>query len=333
MNKFYYPQVKAIDADQGIYEAMITTEVVDRDDEIMLVDGARLDNYLKNPIVLFGHNYTTAEAVVGRTLEINKISNKGIRARFQFADEVSEQAALVKRLWAGGFLNAVSIGFVPYQHEYRDIDGKNVRVYTDWELLEFSIVPVPANQEALRMALKALEEKRAEKRAVPYADHGISYDDWDAPALGDFTDESMEALDDDEKMRIAAHFAWSANLPPMKYEDLKLPHHAATRRGVGKAVWRGVTAAMAALFGARGGVNIPQNDIPDVYDHLAKHYRQFGQEPPVLESVNYEYGKHDAPIAEPNVTASENDVSDEMVGRLIDVLSRFIQTISEVINE
>ena len=40
---------------------------------------------------------------------------------------------------------------------------------------------------------------------------------------------------------------------------------------------------MAALAGARGGVDIPNADIPDVYRHLAAHYKEFDKEPPELK--------------------------------------------------
>ena len=42
---------------------------------------------------------------------------------------------------------------------------------------------------------------------------------------------------------------------------------------------------MAALKGARGGVDIPVEDIPKVYRHLAKHYKEFNREPPPLKDV------------------------------------------------
>ena len=37
---------------------------------------------------------------------------------------------------------------------------------------------------------------------------------------------------------------------------------------------------MAALFGARGGVAIPDADRRGCYSHLSKHYKQFDKEPP-----------------------------------------------------
>lgn len=159
--KTYTVETKAIDAEKGIYEALISTESVDRDGDILKAEGADLTNFNKNPVVLFGHNYRDATAVVGKALEVVKEAGQGIRARFQFADkETSPHADLVHRLWRGGFLNATSVGFIPNQHEARkDEDGNDTeygRTYTEWELLEFSIVPVPANQEALRLAYKEM---------------------------------------------------------------------------------------------------------------------------------------------------------------------------------
>uniref|UniRef100_A0A6M3M4J7 Putative prohead protease n=1 Tax=viral metagenome TaxID=1070528 RepID=A0A6M3M4J7_9ZZZZ len=63
--------------------------------------------------------------------------------------------------------------------------------------------------------------------------------------------------------------------------DTKLPHHMPD----GKVVWRGVAGAMAALLGGRGGVDIPAGDRPKVYNHLARHYREFKKEPPDFHST------------------------------------------------
>jgi hypothetical protein len=48
------------------------------------------------------------------------------------------------------------------------------------------------------------------------------------------------------------------------------------------AVWRGVVAAMAALNGARGGVDIPDSEREAAYAHLVRYYEKFDKEPPEL---------------------------------------------------
>ncbi|MEM2122918.1 MAG: hypothetical protein QXE79_04695 [Candidatus Bathyarchaeia archaeon] len=74
-------------------------------------------------------------------------------------------------------------------------------------------------------------------------------------------------------------FAWVDPESSDDYAGYKLPHHDIID-GELVVVWRGVAAAMAALLGARGGVDIPAGDRRAVYDHLARHYRQFEEEPP-----------------------------------------------------
>lgn len=127
----------------------------------------------------------------------------------------------------------------------------------------------------------------ASKAAVPYKDTGAADEgaEWSAPTMKDFTGEMWEDLSDAEKTRIAAHFAWQASSPPETFGDLKLPHHQAGTSGVGKAVWRGVAAAMGALLGARGGVSIPDGDRKAVYNHLAKHYAQWDKEVPDFKFI------------------------------------------------
>jgi len=73
--------------------------------------------------------------------------------------------------------------------------------------------------------------------------------------------------------------AWYDSENPDVKASYKLPHHLPD----GRVVWRGVAAAMAALLGARGGVDIPSADRRGVFAHLVGHYRQFDKEPPEFE--------------------------------------------------
>jgi hypothetical protein len=47
-----------------------------------------------------------------------------------------------------------------------------------------------------------------------------------------------------------------------------------------KAVPRGVMAAGAIIDGARGGIDIPKNDVDRVRSHLAKYYKKMGDVAP-----------------------------------------------------
>ena len=95
-----------------------------------------------------------------------------------------------------------------------------------------------------------------------------------------------------EKYRLG--FAWYDESDPENFSSYKLPHHEVIS-GRLCVVWRGVAAAMAALFGARGGVNSPDKDRKSVYEHLAAHYKQFDKEPPSYEKL-CELSKLDEPL-------------------------------------
>lgn len=147
-----------IDADERSVTAIITTDGVDRDREVLLPKGADVEQFSKNPVVLWAHDYVSVP--IGKALWL-KPGRKKITAKVQFAD--TEQGEEVFQLFKGGFLNAFSVGFRPtksHQPTPEDIKKKpewaNVyRVFDEWELLEFSVVPVPANAEALAIAVKS----------------------------------------------------------------------------------------------------------------------------------------------------------------------------------
>ncbi|MEM4497323.1 MAG: phage capsid protein [Nitrososphaerota archaeon] len=82
--------------------------------------------------------------------------------------------------------------------------------------------------------------------------------------------------------KYARGFAWYDAENRETLGAYKLPHHEVID-GELCVVWRGVVAAMAALMGARGGVDIPTDERRGVYNHLAKHYEQFEREPPSFE--------------------------------------------------
>jgi len=117
-------------------------------------------------------------------------------------------------------------------------------------------------------------ENEVEKKVIPYKDLGIAPESeaWDGP--GEISKASVEDLKlmcgwyDDEKAEDKSSY--------------KLPHHHAEGH---KAVWRGVAAAMGALLGARGGTDIPEADRKGIYNHLSKHYKEFGKEPPEFKMV------------------------------------------------
>ena len=147
MKRFYFPVVKG-ETIGNIASATITTNDLDRQNEVIEPDGMALTNYMSNPVVLYGHAYGGEESIpVGRATSLEIVhtgDRKAIRAQWEWqADDVTPLISAVKKSWDRGFLGTVSVGFMAI--EYQD------NVIAKSELLEFSIVPVPANPQALRL--------------------------------------------------------------------------------------------------------------------------------------------------------------------------------------
>jgi len=117
----------------------ISTNIPDRDEDILEPQGVKLENYRANPCVLFAHNYENLP--VGRSVR-ETVYPDYIESEVEFAP--TEFAQDVRKLCEGGFLRAASVGFIG--HKFEPIEGsKYGKRYTEWELLEWSVVPVPSN--------------------------------------------------------------------------------------------------------------------------------------------------------------------------------------------
>jgi hypothetical protein len=138
----------------------ISAEVVDRDGDILRADGVDLTNYEKNKVFLGFHN--TRDFPLGKTEKV-WVEPKKVKAIVYFptVEELSTdpvQASEKARLcdfcyccYKTGMLNAVSVGFIPLEW----VETKDGYDITKWELLEFSAVAVPANQDAIAEAVKS----------------------------------------------------------------------------------------------------------------------------------------------------------------------------------
>lgn len=135
---------------------VFSDDSVDRYGDTIDQRGWVLDAFRANPMVLFGHNDKSAANVVGRVLNLRVEGNRLIGdVEFASAD-VNPEADVVFRLVKGGFLNCVSVGFQPIEWSLSKDKGRPGGVdFKKQELLELSIVPVPANANALIQARAA----------------------------------------------------------------------------------------------------------------------------------------------------------------------------------
>lgn len=168
---FTSPRVKSLDEKARTAEYIISTDCKDRYGEIVEQEWDT-SNYEKNPIVLFGHDPSVADNVIGKCLAIKtedgdgKTNTKQTVAKVQFAEEgTSKTSDTVWSLVKQGILRTVSVGFIPHgQKAVEDEDGNGqTTVLTNNELLEFSLVPIPANPQAVALAYEdgSINEKDA----------------------------------------------------------------------------------------------------------------------------------------------------------------------------
>ena len=129
-------------------------QTLDRYDEILTVAGWRLDNYRKNPVVQNAHSYCSLADTIGKSL-ITEVRGDHLFQRIQFAVDENPMARLAYKLYKGGYLNAVSVGFIPLRWENGNPEAGYRRKYLEQELLEVSVVSIPANPNALTLAFQA----------------------------------------------------------------------------------------------------------------------------------------------------------------------------------
>lgn len=182
--KAYVAEIKGED----IIGACASSGSMDRDGDILVPSGWELDNFRKNPVLLWAHD--SYSLPIGKATDISIVGND-LRFNAKFAEVENEFAGQVAKLMRGGFLNSFSVGFIPKE---RDEAGRMSKM----ELLEISVVNVPANAEARNNRdFKAFEEeveKMEKKDAVIIAQkQGRIFSDKNRKTLSNVMDSMMQA--------------------------------------------------------------------------------------------------------------------------------------------
>lgn len=149
-------EVKAIDGTRSL-TFTISTASVDRMGDTLAIDGWKLDTFRKNPVVLWAHDSSSLPPAKASQVRIEGDKLKA-NAEFVPADVpvIGPFAEAALQLYKHGFLNATSVGFWPLKYAFTDDPQRGFGIdFMEQELLEFSLVPVPANAEALIEGRKA----------------------------------------------------------------------------------------------------------------------------------------------------------------------------------
>lgn len=146
------------------FTAVITSETIDRDGEVLIPSGMNSKEFDRNPTLFWNHDYAEP---VGKAVGPLKRKEREIVADFVFAKRPNGYAGeffpeVAAALVGQGIVSGVSVGYVPEEGGVRmatDIDRKKYggsvsRIFSRWKLLEVSLAPLQANPEALITAVK-----------------------------------------------------------------------------------------------------------------------------------------------------------------------------------
>jgi HK97 family phage prohead protease len=144
-----------IEKTEGSDTVVVSSGNPDRMGDVIRQDGWVLDNFIKNPQMFYGHD-SYKRLPIGNW---KNVAYKDGRLSMDpvFADDIEghTDAEIVKALWDKGFLKTVSVGFIPI--EWKENEGGYE--FLKQELLEVSIVPIPANTDAHRLEFKELMDQ------------------------------------------------------------------------------------------------------------------------------------------------------------------------------
>ena len=136
--------------DEGSYRVTIAANEQVRQPPELDFEGLSTANYERNPVVMWSHDAVgrspSGGLPIGRTSKLVKSADGRIMADFEFLTE-DPFSQRVKNAWDKGFLRAASISWLPLEGGPSE-NGKWRDTRSD--LLEWSIVALPADPDALR---------------------------------------------------------------------------------------------------------------------------------------------------------------------------------------
>lgn len=123
-----------------VFEGYANKAIVDRGNDMIGKKAWKLDNYKKNPIVLFNHDHTKP---IGKMLDV-KATDEGLWVKGKISNSRDPDISRIRDLVKEGILNSLSVGM-----RVHDEDRQNdVNVIKSAELHEISVVAVPMNQDS-----------------------------------------------------------------------------------------------------------------------------------------------------------------------------------------
>lgn len=283
---------------EGVIRFRLTERIVDRDSEVIEPKGIKLNNYKKNPVMIWAHDLSGKPPVA-------KMLSDGIEQKEQFLDadfkfDLEDPfAAMIHNKYQKGFLNAGSIRFIPIAWDREPVlPNQKGYTITKSELLEFSAVPVPANPGALKKEFEIEHEDEAEQKWIDQIKSFYDNDNFDHTPEGwldfmDKKDESEESESDKIPERDAVESLKENNEDESKITVNTLKWLDGL---IGESLSMGIKflddydftdfkEVVKAMIALRATEELPKYIKQFVYNELVELYKQFDKEPPEFETV------------------------------------------------
>lgn len=147
--------------DDRVIRFVVSSDSVDRDGDVVVQEGIDYKNFDRNPVILLNHN--RGGLPIGKQIARELRGNKTVMD-IEFPEQgISPKADEVFGLAKAGFMKATSIGFMPKQYLVKEENPNHDLfkrypdanyVFPETEMLETSIVTVPANADAVSDMVK-----------------------------------------------------------------------------------------------------------------------------------------------------------------------------------
>jgi hypothetical protein len=154
--------VKTVDLKKRTLRIIATDETRDRDGDVIKTKGWSLDNYIKNPVFLWAHDYSSVPLAAAKRIERKRSPWRVVLTHRFPTKGLNPFADMILELYHEKVINAGSVGFIPIEWEEikegdPELDGEEDKGrrylgkrFIRQEMLEHSGVPVPANPNAIQ---------------------------------------------------------------------------------------------------------------------------------------------------------------------------------------
>ena len=167
--------------------SLVTSDAVDRDNEVMLPSGANWTQFRKNPVVTWAHHYD--ELPVGRAMWVRRVKEEGqngwlAKTRYTSAPEDWAGTWFPDAVWhmiKEGDLRGKSVGFIPTEMSSpteKEIEARPAlagvsMMLRKFTILEYAVAPVQSNPDAYVVAVGKARETGLEIPEVILAEAGL----------------------------------------------------------------------------------------------------------------------------------------------------------------